>query len=65
MSTLKERIFKAAEYGKNGDPMKDVLDEVDFIDAVFWLRKFLLMHPEEVESPFEKELQGDDDEYDS
>ena len=61
MSSLRDKIFEAAEYEKNGDPMKDVMDEYNFIDAVLWLRKFLIMHPEELESPFEKDLQGDDE----
>ena len=65
MNTLRERVFKAVEASNNGDPINDVLYKYDCLDALLWLRKFLIQHPEEVDSPLEQERQGDDDEYDS
>jgi hypothetical protein len=46
--SLKEKVLKGAEFIKNGDPLKDVMDNYEIMDAIVEFAKILKNKEEEV-----------------
>lgn len=41
MTELEEKVLEACEYIENGDPLKDVLDDSEIVDAIILLSEYI------------------------